>query len=109
MSAPDPCVAAPKLKYMGAALPKVELGHSAAFRRRRVLNWLPLGLTYALGSDRKTLLRAGYNRYVSQMGSAVSGLIQAGSFLSFCLAAVLASRLAARPRLVVVERDGDRG
>ncbi|HEY1559135.1 MAG TPA: MFS transporter [Kofleriaceae bacterium] len=28
-------------------LPRVQLGHSAAFRRRRVLNWLPLGLTYA--------------------------------------------------------------
>ena len=28
-------------------LPKVELGHSDGFRRRRVMNWLPLGLTYA--------------------------------------------------------------
>jgi OPA family glycerol-3-phosphate transporter-like MFS transporter len=28
-------------------LPKVELGHSDAFKRRRLLNWLPLGLTYA--------------------------------------------------------------
>src|SRR5262249_4913819 len=28
-------------------LPKVEVGHSDAFRRRRLLNWLPLGLTYA--------------------------------------------------------------
>ena len=28
-------------------LPKVELGHSAAFKRRRILNWVPLGLTYA--------------------------------------------------------------
>ena len=28
-------------------LPKVELGHSPEFQRRRVLNWLPLGLTYA--------------------------------------------------------------
>ncbi len=28
-------------------LPRVELGHTAAFRHRRVLNWLPLGLTYA--------------------------------------------------------------
>jgi OPA family glycerol-3-phosphate transporter-like MFS transporter len=28
-------------------LPKVKLGHSPAFLRRRVLNWLPLGLTYA--------------------------------------------------------------
>ena len=28
-------------------LPKVELGHSEAFKRRRFLNWFPLGLTYA--------------------------------------------------------------
>ncbi len=28
-------------------LPKVDLGHSPEFLRRRVLNWLPLGLTYA--------------------------------------------------------------
>ncbi len=28
-------------------LPKVELGHSKAFKRRRLLNWLPLGLTYS--------------------------------------------------------------
>jgi OPA family glycerol-3-phosphate transporter-like MFS transporter len=28
-------------------LPKVELGHTAAFRHRRLLNWLPLGLTYS--------------------------------------------------------------
>jgi OPA family glycerol-3-phosphate transporter-like MFS transporter len=28
-------------------LPKVELGHSPAFRQRRTLNWLPLGITYA--------------------------------------------------------------
>lgn len=28
-------------------LPKVEIGHSEAFKRRRLWNWLPLGLTYA--------------------------------------------------------------
>ena len=28
-------------------LPKVELGHSPAFLKRRVMNWLPLGLTYS--------------------------------------------------------------
>jgi MFS transporter, OPA family, glycerol-3-phosphate transporter len=28
-------------------LPKVDMGHSEAFKRRRVLNWLPLGMTYA--------------------------------------------------------------
>ena len=31
-----------------------------------------IGLTYALGADKKTLLRASYNRYVSQIGSIVS-------------------------------------
>jgi MFS transporter, OPA family, glycerol-3-phosphate transporter len=30
-----------------ARLPKVEIQHSRAFKRRRLLNWLPLGLTYA--------------------------------------------------------------
>ncbi|HEX4453803.1 MAG TPA: hypothetical protein VH143_23190, partial [Kofleriaceae bacterium] len=28
-------------------LPNVSITHSREFRRRRVLNWLPLGLTYA--------------------------------------------------------------
>ncbi len=31
-----------------ARLPKVDVGHKKAFRKRRVMNWLPLGLTYAL-------------------------------------------------------------
>lgn len=30
-----------------ARLPKVELGHSEAFKRRRFFNWFPLGMTYA--------------------------------------------------------------
>lgn len=34
--------------FVIARLPKVEgLGHTAAYRKRRVMNWLPLGLTYA--------------------------------------------------------------
>lgn len=54
------------------------------------------------------LARFGYGLFLPrftetfQMGSAVAGLIQAGSFLSFCFAAVFALGLAARPRLVVV-------
>ncbi|HJP02563.1 MAG TPA: MFS transporter [Planctomycetota bacterium] len=28
-------------------LPRTDLGHSQSFRKRRILNWLPLGLTYA--------------------------------------------------------------
>ena len=30
-----------------ARLPRVDLGHAPAFLRRRVRNWLPVGLTYA--------------------------------------------------------------
>ena len=45
-----------------ARLPKVEgLDHSDAFRRRRVMNWLPLGLTYAF------LYMGRYNLKVSQV------------------------------------------
>ena len=33
-----------------------------------------IGLTYALGSNKKTLLRAGYNRYVDQLGSTISNI-----------------------------------
>jgi hypothetical protein len=43
----------------------------------RTLRWNTvsprIGATYALGADKRTLIRAGYNRYVSQQGSAVSG------------------------------------
>ena len=49
---------------MRARLPNVEGGeHAKAFRKRRVLNWLPLGLTYAFNplrpSWRKAILRGG--------------------------------------------------
>ena len=43
-----------------------------------------IGVTYALGAARQTLLRASYNRYVSQMGSTVSGSSPVGnSFFTF--------------------------
>lgn len=42
-------------------LPKVDLGHTEAFRRRRVMNWLPLGLTYAF------LYMGRYNVKVSKL------------------------------------------
>lgn len=43
-----------------ARLPKIEISHGDAFRRRRVMNWLPLGLTYAF------LYMARYNLKVSK-------------------------------------------
>ncbi|MDQ0664496.1 putative MFS family arabinose efflux permease [Arthrobacter ulcerisalmonis] len=54
------------------------------------------------------LARFGYGLFLPRftetfhMDSATAGLIQAGSFLSFCFAAFLASRIAARPTLVVL-------
>lgn len=43
-----------------------------------------IGITWALGADKKQLVRAGYNRYVSQLGSAVSSSSPVGnSFLTF--------------------------
>ncbi|MDP7040451.1 MAG: MFS transporter [Myxococcota bacterium] len=46
--------------FVIARLPKIELGHTQDFRRRRVMNWLPLGLTYAF------LYMGRYNIKVSQ-------------------------------------------
>jgi len=42
-----------------------------------------VGLTYSLGADKKTLLRAGYNRYVSQLGSAISSASPLGGYTYF--------------------------
>lgn len=41
-------------------LPRIDLGHSDAFRRRRFFNWFPLGMTYAF------LYMGRYNIKVSQ-------------------------------------------
>ncbi|HEY4642213.1 MAG TPA: carboxypeptidase regulatory-like domain-containing protein [Thermoanaerobaculia bacterium] len=42
-----------------------------------------IGATYSLGADKKTLLRAGYNRYVSQLGSAISSAGPLGGYTYF--------------------------
>jgi hypothetical protein len=57
--------------FITTSLPALSYGGDS-----RDLKWTSLspriGLTYALGADKKTLLRAGYNRYVSQIGATVS-------------------------------------
>ncbi len=45
-----------------ARLPKVELGHSEAFKRRRFFNWFPLGLTYAFLYMGRYNLNVGHQR-----------------------------------------------
>lgn len=53
------------------------------------------------------LARFGYGLFLPRLeesftlGPAVSGAVQAGSFLSYCVCALVASRMAARPRAVV--------
>ena len=53
-------------------LPKVELGHTEAFKKRRFWNWLPLGLTYAV------LYMGRYNLTVSK--SAFGSLMSNADF-----------------------------
>ena len=57
-----------------ARLPRMDMGHSDAFRRRRVLNWLPLGLTYGL------LYMGRYNLKISK--GAFEEMVDAGIKLS---------------------------
>ncbi|MBL4632974.1 MAG: MFS transporter [Kofleriaceae bacterium] len=57
-------------------LPKIDLGHSDAFRRRRVLNWLPLGLTYAwlyMGRYNLTVSKGKFTEMQSPDGSSLMG------------------------------------
>jgi hypothetical protein len=69
-----PCVASLNCPggSLNAALPAVSYAGDS-----RELKWNTvsprIGATYSLGADKRTLLRAGYNRYASQIGSAVSG------------------------------------
>ena len=84
-------------------LPRVELGHSAGFRRRRLWNWLPLGLTYAF------LYMARYNLDVAKN----AGLMDKGDLgtvsaigmwvygLSFLLNGPLTDRLGGRKTILI--------
>jgi OPA family glycerol-3-phosphate transporter-like MFS transporter len=48
------------IAFVVSRLPRVDVGHTAQFRRRRLMNWLPLGLTYAflyMGRYNMTVLK----------------------------------------------------
>ncbi|MEZ4360154.1 MAG: MFS transporter [Kofleriaceae bacterium] len=89
--------------FVVSRLPKVELGHTPAFRRRRLLNWLPLGLTYAF------LYMGRYNLAVLKTGGGISqadfGNVDAiGSIVygvSFLLNGPLADRLGGRATILI--------
>jgi len=84
-------------------LPRVDVGHSAAFRRRRTLNWVPLGLTYAF------LYMARYNMTVLKNVQGISqhdfgnidfwGSLTYG--LSFLINGPLADRIGGRATILI--------
>lgn len=57
-------------------LPRIELGHEPSFRRRRVMNWLPLGLTYAflyMGRYNLTVSKGAFENLAGSGGGAMMG------------------------------------
>ncbi len=57
-------------------LPKIDVGHTDGYRRRRVLNWLPLGLTYAflyMGRYNLEVSKGAFGDIVGSNGSAMMG------------------------------------
>lgn len=88
-----------------ARLPKVELGYSAAFRRRRTLNWLPLGLTYAflyMGRYNLTVAKNALGELMTKQDFAE--IFTVGTFvygLSFVVNGPLTDRLGGRTTILI--------
>ncbi len=84
-------------------LPKIDLGHDEAFLKRRVMNWLPLGMTYAF------LYMGRYNLTAVKNAGIISGkqfglIFGAGAAvygLSFLLNGPLADRWGGRKTILI--------
>ncbi len=86
-----------------ARLPKVELGHTEAFRARRVMNWLPVGLAYAFLYMARYNLTA-YKNAVGMSNADYGSIDQWGSItygLAFLLNGPLADRFGGRSTMIV--------
>ncbi|MFN7146060.1 MAG: MFS transporter [Myxococcota bacterium] len=86
-----------------ARLPRVELGHTAAFRQRRVMNWLPVGLAYAFLYMARYNLTA-YKNAVGMSNADYGSIDQWGSItygLAFLLNGPLADRFGGRATMIV--------
>lgn len=90
--APNPLLATPlTLPITGAGGVKtVHLPALSFPGDTRDLKWSGVsprvGLTYALGQDKKTLLRASYNRYVDQLGSVIASVSPLSYYSYFTIA-----------------------
>jgi OPA family glycerol-3-phosphate transporter-like MFS transporter len=94
-------------------LPKIDLGHSDAFRKRRVWNWLPLGLTYAflyMGRYNLTVSKSAFENMPGADGGAMMGNDDFGIIfgigtviygLSFLINGPLTDRLGGRFSILV--------
>lgn len=91
------------IAFVVGRLPKVDVGHSREFMRRRLWNWLPLGLTYAflyMGRYNMTVLKnvGGIDQrdfgYVASWGSLVYGV-------SFLLNGPLTDRFGGRRAILM--------
>ncbi|HSR96498.1 MAG TPA: MFS transporter [Kofleriaceae bacterium] len=86
-----------------ARLPKVDVGHTREFLRRRTLNWLPLGLTYAflyMGRYNMTVLKNVHGISQRDFGNIDSwGSLVYG--LSFLINGPLADRLGGRRTILI--------
>jgi OPA family glycerol-3-phosphate transporter-like MFS transporter len=86
-------------------LPKVDLGHSQAFRRRRVLNWLPLGFTYSFLYMGRYNLNACKNALGDVMSKADFGTIFFWGTLTYGFAFVingpLTDRIGGRRTIII--------
>ncbi len=86
-------------------LPKVDLGHSAAFKQRRFWNWLPLGLTYAFLYMGRYNLTVSKNAFGALMTNADFGTIfGVGTIVygfSFVINGPLTDRLGGRTAILI--------
>lgn len=91
--------------FVLARLPKVELGHSPAYVRRRVLNWLPLGLTYAFLYMARYNLTVAKDAYGTRMDNDDFGLIfGAGTFVygfSFIINGPLTDKIGGKRAILI--------
>ena len=87
------------------SLPRIQLGHSSHFLRRRFMNWFPLGMTYAF------MYMGRYNLTVAKVE--MGGLIDKGEFglifgvgaivygVSFLINGPLADRIGGRATILI--------
>lgn len=63
--------------------------HSAAYRRRRILNWLPLGLTYAFLYMGRYNLTVAKNAFGDLMPKDAFGIISAAGTITYAIAFII--------------------